>query len=264
MTVTAYLLAALIGVSLGLLGGGGSTLAVPVLAYVVHLPPKEAIATSLIVVGATSLVGAFRHFAARNVDFRAAMLFGIASMASAFVGGRIAVFIADWVQLTIFALVMIAAALSMLQPRPQDEAPAAHSLTLMIAAAVGVGLLTGVVGVGGGFLIVPSMVLFARLPMKLAVGTSLLVIAMNSGAAFAGYAGIVRIPAKVTIFFTLSAFVGVAIGSWLVHRVSTIALRKAFAIFLIVVAGFVLYENHKTILSHLHRPKIVFRATSNA
>src|SRR5512141_2487191 len=105
MTVLGYVLATLIGVSLGLLGGGGSILAVPVLTYVVKLPVKEAIATSLIVVGSASLLGLFWHWRARNVDFRAALIFGVTSMAGAFAGGRLAIYFADWLQLTIFAVV---------------------------------------------------------------------------------------------------------------------------------------------------------------
>ncbi|MFZ2491460.1 MAG: sulfite exporter TauE/SafE family protein [Thermoanaerobaculia bacterium] len=244
VSVLAYFLAAAIGLTLGLLGGGGSILAVPVLAYVVHLPPKEAIATSLLVVGATSLLGATRHWVAGNVELRAALLFGATSMLTAFAGGRLAVFVPGWIQMTIFGVVMIGAAMSMLRRRPIDEgAPRTVSTAKIVAAAAATGLLTGVVGVGGGFLIVPALVAFAHLPMKRAVGTSLLVIAMNSAAGFLAYYGRVSVALLPAALFTLAAFVGVAAGSALVPRLSAERLRKSFAVFLILIAVFVLVRN---------------------
>lgn len=243
MTILAYVLAAAIGLSLGLLGGGGSTLAVPVLAYVMHLPPKEAIATSLLVVGATSFVGATRHWAADNVDLRAALLFGVTSMIAAFGGGRAAVLIPGWIQMTVFAIVMIAAAISMLRKRPLDDTRGPVSTGKVIAAAAATGALTGLVGVGGGFLIVPALVTFAHLTIRRAVGTSLLVIAMNSASGFSAYFGRVDIALVPAALFTLAAFAGVAAGSALVPRVPAERLRRGFAFFLIAIALFVLYRN---------------------
>ena len=244
MEVVGFGLAALIGISLGLLGGGGSILAVPILVYVVGMAAKPAIVASLLVVGTTSLVGAFRHWWRSNVDLRAALIFGFISMAGSYAGGRIAAQVSDTFQMVLFAVVMLGASISMLRSR-KEEAPAdkAVRMPLVVGAAGVVGLLTGVVGVGGGFLIVPALVLFAGLSMKRAVGTSLLVIAMNSASGFLAYAGTVQIDWRYISIFTALAVAGVFIGSALVQHVSQAALTRAFAWFLVAVAGFILIQN---------------------
>lgn len=237
-------LAAVIGISLGLLGGGGSILAVPILVYVVGMEAKTAIAASLLVVGSTSLIGALRHWRANNIDVRTAVVFGIVSMAGSFAGGRVAAFLSDAFQLTLFAVVMLAASVSMFRSGSNERVTlAAARLPFIIGAAAVVGLLTGVVGVGGGFLIVPALVLFSGVPMKRAVGTSLLVIAMNSGSGFLAYAGHVNIDWGYTVVFTTLAIAGVFAGSALVPYVSQGALKRSFAAFLIVVAAFILLQN---------------------
>lgn len=240
-----FTLAALIGISLGLLGGGGSILAVPILAYVVGMPTKAAIAASLLVVGTTSIIGAIRHWSADNIDVRTALAFGVVSMAGSFAGGKFAAHLSDTVQLTIFAVVMLAASASMFRSRGEqhDSAGARPRLPLVITAAALVGLLTGIVGVGGGFLIVPALVLFSGLSMRRAVGTSLLVIAMNSASGFIAYAGHVEIDWSYTTIFTLFAIGGVFIGSAMVPYVSQVALKRAFAVFLVAVASLILYQN---------------------
>lgn len=236
-------LAAVIGISLGLLGGGGSILAVPILVYVVGMQTKTAIAVSLLVVGTSSLIGALRHWRANNVHVRTAVVFGVISMAGSFAGGRAAAFLPDSFQLTLFAVVMLAASVSMFRSRGDDAAPAAvPRLALVVTAAV-VGLLTGVVGVGGGFLIVPALVLFSGVSMKRAVGTSLLVIAMNSASGFLAYAGHVQIDWSYTILFTSIAIAGVFAGSALLPKVSQNVLKRSFAAFLVVLAGFILAQN---------------------
>lgn len=247
MAILGLFLAALVGVSLGFLGGGGSILAVPILVYVVGMPPKTAIAASLLVVGATSLVGASRHWRAANVDVRTALIFGLISMGGSYAGGIIAAHVSDTFQLVLFAIVMLGASLSMLRSRNEETVAATIvCLPLVIAAAAGVGLLTGVVGVGGGFLIVPALVLFAALPMQRAVGTSLLVIAMNSASGFVAYAGTVHTDWGYLTLFAALAIVGVFAGSTIVPHVSTSALKRTFAVFLIVVAGFILVQSAGT------------------
>ena len=246
MDLVGFGLAALMGVSLGLLGGGGSILTVPLLVYVLGFGAKTAVGMSLPIVGTTSLAGAFGHWRAGNVRLKTALLFGLAAMAGAYSGARLAEYLSGEVQLTILAVVMLAAAVAMIRRgSPADpvkgEAEPAH-LTLL-AAAVGVGVLTGIVGIGGGFLIVPALVLLARVPMKQAVGTSLVVIAMNSTAGFAGYLGQVEVPWGFMAGFTGVAIVGILIGTALVQFVSQTQLKRAFAVFLIGVGLFTLYQN---------------------
>lgn len=244
MEIVGLLLAVLIGISLGLLGGGGSILAVPILVYVVGMAPKPAIAASLLVVGATSLFGALRHWRNSNIEVRTALIFGVVSMAGSYAGGKVAVHVSDTFQLMLFAVVMLGASLSMLRSRSgAATGTGLVRVELVIAAAAVVGLLTGLVGVGGGFLIVPALVLFAGLPMKRAVGTSLLVIAMNSMSGFLAYAGTVPIDWRYTALFTALAIAGVFAGSSMVKYLSQSGLKRAFAIFLIGVAAFILLQS---------------------
>lgn len=238
------MLASVIGLSLGLLGGGGSILTVPVFVYVLGYAAKPAIAMSLPVVGATSLVGAIGHWRAGNVNFRQALTFGIVAMVGAFAGARLAVLVSGVFQLTLLAVVMLGAALSMLR-RPIAQPSGAESVSrwLVLVVGLGVGLLTGLVGIGGGFLIVPALVVLARLPMKQAVGTSLLVIAMNSASGFLGYLGQVDVPWAFMAVFTAIAIGGILVGTYLVRFVSQQALKRSFAVFLLVMAGVILYQN---------------------
>ena len=251
MNLLGMLLAALIGLSLGVMGGGGSILTVPIFVYVLGYGAKQAIAMSLPVVGVTSLVGAAMHWRAGNVALKPALLVGVAAMAGAYLGARLAVFLTGGVQLIMLAVIMLLAAGSMLRSGRQrptsgqgDEAPAgAPAPALMIAAGLGVGVLTGIVGIGGGFLIVPALVIPGRVPMKQAVGTSLLVIAMNSAAGFAGYLGTVAIPWGVLSAFTAVSAAGVVAGTYLVRFISAAALKRAFAFFLLAIGALMLVQN---------------------
>jgi hypothetical protein len=241
-----FALAALIGLSLGMLGGGGSILTVPVFVYVLGFGAKQAIAMSLAVVGVTSLVGAMGHWRAGNLELRTAGLFGVVAMAGAFGGAKLATFLSGSVQLLLLGVVMLAAAVSMLKRRGTGGAAAdarRAPLPVIGAAGIAVGILTGIVGIGGGFLIVPSLVLLAGVSMKQAVGTSLLVIALNSAAGLAGYLGQVAIPWGFLASFTAVAVAGILAGTYLVRLVSADALRRAFAVFLLVMGGLVFYQN---------------------
>lgn len=246
MFVLGFVLAGVIGLTLGLLGGGGSILTVPVLVYVLGFEAKPAIAMSLPVVGITSLIGAVLHRRLGNVRFATALTFGAVTMAGALAGAKLSTFLDGAVQLVLLAVVMLAAALSMLRGnRVEAETSAAPRLGLLVPAALGVGVITGLVGIGGGFLIVPALVLLARVPMRQAVGTSLLVIAMNSASGFLGYTrlGAVTPDWGFLAGFTAVAVVGALGGIALAARVPQATLKRAFAILLIAMGGFVLYQN---------------------
>ena len=251
MQLLGYTLAALMGLLLGLMGGGGSILTVPIFVYVLGFEPRLAIAMSLPVVGGTSLVGAIGHWRAGNVQLKTAAVFGAVAMGGAYFGARLAAFISGSTQLTLLAAVMLAAAISMFKSARQQtvrgdaERDAVRDMPtgLLIPVALCVGVMTGVVGIGGGFLVVPALVLLARVSMRQAVGTSLLVIAMNSASGFAGYLGRVQVPWAFMLRFTAVAVVGILAGLYLVRFVSQRALKQAFAVFLVAMGAFILIKN---------------------
>ena len=251
-----YVMALAIGLSLGILGGGGSILTVPIFVYVMGYTAKQSIAMSLVVVGATSLVGAIRHWRAGNFDLRAALVFGILAMIGARLGAEVAKIVPGIVQLALLGFMMLVAAALMLR---RGEARVIsvveqrrNTMSGALATAgvgLGVGVLTGLVGIGGGFLFVPSLVLLAQLPIKTAVGTSLFVIALSTAAGAFGYRGQVVVPWGVVAVFTLIAIAGIFVGTRLLRYVSPQALRRAFAYFLFGMAGFVLYQN-RAVITH--------------
>lgn len=250
MTVLAIVLGATVGLALGLLGGGGSILTVPIFVYVMGFEPKEAIAMSLAVVGAVSLVGGVGHWRAGNVNLRVALVFGAVAMAGTYLGARLAVFFSGAAQLMLFAVVMLLAAFFMFRPAKvaAPVKPAPMPLALIVVEGLAVGVLTGLVGVGGGFLIVPALVLLGRVPMKEAVGTSLLVIALKSAAGFAGYLGQVQVEWAFMALFTAVAAAGILLGTHLVKYVPQAALQRAFAVFLVLMGGLILYQNRAVVL----------------
>jgi uncharacterized protein len=259
MSIVGIALAALIGLSLGLLGGGGSILTVPTLVYVLGFGAKEAIVMSLGVVGTVSLLGTLSHWRRGNVSLTTAALFGAFAMSGAFLGAHLSVFFSDAVQLVIFAVVMLLAAASMLRGQtcaPETAPPPRNSLhfVTMALAGVGVGVLTGLVGVGGGFLVVPALVLLARVPMKQAVGTSLLVIAMNSAAGLTGYSGNMHVPWAFMGLFTAVATAGAFAGAYLIRFVSQQALKRGFAVMLVFMGAFILYQNRSAMGAGLATP----------
>ncbi|MBF5031959.1 MULTISPECIES: sulfite exporter TauE/SafE family protein [unclassified Micromonospora] len=237
--------AVLIGVTLGLLGGGGSILAVPLLVYVADLPAKEAIATSLLVVGVTSAVAVLPHARANRVRWRTGLIFGVAGMTGAYAGGRLAEFVPAGVLLTGFALMMLATAVAMLRGRRSTEGrPVPHELPMLrvVGDGVVVGLVTGLVGAGGGFLVVPALALLGGLPMPVAVGTSLVVIAMKSFAGLAGYLSSVQIHWGLAAGVTAAAVVGSLLGGRLAGRIPADLLRRVFGWFVVVMGVFVLAQ----------------------
>ncbi|MEB7448882.1 sulfite exporter TauE/SafE family protein [Arthrobacter koreensis] len=238
-------LSLLIGLSLGLLGGGGSILTVPILVYVAGFGAKEAIASSLFVVGVTSAVSVIGHARNGRVRWKTGLIFGAAGMAGAFAGGLLGSRIPSVVLMIAFALMMIATSIAMLRGRRNVDPDKAYSdlpLLRILADGALVGLVTGLVGAGGGFLVVPALALLGGMPMALAVGTSLVVIAMKSFAGLAGYLTTVQIDWSMTLAVTAMAIIGSLIGARLVGRIPEAALRKAFGWFVLAMGGFVLVQ----------------------
>lgn len=237
-------LAVFVGISLGLLGGGGSILTVPLLAYVAGQEPKEAIATSLLVVGVTSAVGAITHARAGRVRWKVAAVFGVAAMAGAYGGGRLAHFIPGNILLIAFALIMIMAAVAMLRGRKDvgDESVGPLPIGRIMLQGASVGVISGLVGAGGGFLLVPALALLGGLPMPVAVGTSLVVISMQSFAGFAGHLAGETIDWKLAGMVIAAAVAGSILGGLLTSKIDPATLRKAFGWFVLAMAALVLAE----------------------
>ncbi len=238
-------LAVFVGIALGLLGGGGSILTVPLLAYVAGMDAKQAIATSLLVVGVTSAIGAISHARAGRVQWRTGLIFGGAGMAGAFGGGLLARFIPGTVLLIGFAVMMVATAVAMLRGRKNVEVTeGSHRLPVpkIVAEGLIVGLVTGLVGAGGGFLVVPALALLGGLPMPIAVGTSLIVIAMKSFAGLGGYLSSVQINWTVALAVTAAAVAGALLGSRLTAKVDPEVLRKAFGWFVLAMSSVILAQ----------------------
>jgi len=243
--VLVAVLAVLVGVSLGLLGGGGSILTVPLLVYVAGMDAKEAIATSLLVVGVTSAVAAVSHARAGRVRWRTGVTFGAFAMGGAYAGGRVAEFLPGTLLLVAFAVMMLATAWAMLRGGRGggERGGGAHDglpWLLVLAEGLVVGFVTGIVGAGGGFLVVPALVLLGGLSMPVAIGTSLVVIAMKSGAGLAGYLSSVSIDWTTAGVVTAAAVLGALVGGRLVARVHPDALRRGFGWFVLVMGVLVL------------------------
>lgn len=234
-----------IGGSLGLLGGGGSILTVPALVYLVGQTPQVAVMTSLAIVGANSAMGAFFHRAQGTLNWRVALLFGGAGMATAYIAAGFSDRISPDVIMVAFATLMLVIGLLLIfrgAPRGRVELEDL-SLVKILASGAAVGLLTGILGVGGGFLIVPALVMLVGLPMQQAVGTSLVVIAMNSLAGFMGHLGDGALDVPSLVVFVVAGLAGTFAGARLAHRLPAARLRQAFAGFVILLAIFLLIDN---------------------
>ncbi|MFA9431087.1 sulfite exporter TauE/SafE family protein [Egicoccus sp. AB-alg2] len=246
MIAATLVLAVLVGVSLGLLGGGGSILLVPVLVYVAGQDPKAAIAMSLLVVGITSAAGMLAHARAGRVRWRTGAIFGAAGMAGAYGGGRLAAFVPGTWLLIGFAVMAGLTAAAMLRGRRTPPRPEAvgheQSVVRIVAEGVVVGAVTGMVGAGGGFLVVPALALLGGLPMASAVGTSLLVIALKSGAGLLGYLASTTIDWRLAAAVTAAAVVGSLAGGRLAGRVPEQRLRQTFGWFVAAMAAFMLLQ----------------------
>lgn len=262
-TIIGYLGAAIIGISLGLIGGGGSILTVPILVYLLGVNPVLATAYSLFVVGSTSLAGSFSFMKKGLVNFRTVLVFATPSFVAVYLTRKFLVpaipdplFTIGGLPLTkdvgimvFFALIMLAAAITMIRKKKDNKSNAQEggpdggihfNYPLIAIEGAVVGTLTGIVGAGGGFLIIPALVLFARLPMKMAVGTSLLIIAIKSLIGFLGDLGNQPIDWMFMIWFTALSLIGIVIGSWLSNKIDGNKLEKGFGWFVLFMALYIM------------------------
>ncbi|MEJ7901865.1 MAG: sulfite exporter TauE/SafE family protein [Thermomicrobiales bacterium] len=244
----AVLFGTLIGVMLGLIGGGGSILTVPILVYLLDQGVHEATATSLVIVGATALVGVVPHARAGRVAFRTALFFGGAGIAGAFAGTWLNNLVSGPLLLLLFGLLMLVVAARMFLGRKSadtasSELPMAGFRWPVLMAGLMVGVMTGFFGVGGGFLIVPALVMVLGFPMRLAVGTSLLIIAINSVAAMAAQLQNADINWQLALLFIAGGLAGATLGGRLAGRIDEVKLSRGFAVLVTVVGVYLIARN---------------------
>lgn len=256
MELFGYIGALLIGLVLGLTGGGGSMLTVPILVYILAINPVIATAYSLFIVGTTSVFGAFDNYRKGLVDFQKGFLFAIPSFVGVYLTRRFLVPVIPNEIITVnsftltkgtflmlfFALIMFLAAFSMLKKKKEIKSDKETSKLNLIIQTFFIGIIIGLVGAGGGFLIIPSLVLFAKLPMKKAVGTSLFIIAMNSLIGFLGDVENLTINWIFLLSFTAISVIGIFIGSYLNKFINETQLKKGFAYFVLAMACFILFK----------------------
>lgn len=261
MEILGYVLAVIVGISLGLIGSGGSILTVPILVYVMGVNPVLATAYSLFIVGSTALVGGVQSAMQKRVDFKTVLIFGIPSIAAVYATRMWLVpFIPDELftigslvitksiaLMLLFAVVMILASVSMIRPGKHKEAdenaPRVYNYPMILLEGAVVGLLTGLVGAGGGFLIIPALVLLARMPMKLAVGTSLFIIAAKSLIGFIGdLQGSEVLDWKLLGIFTAFAVAGIFIGILLSKKIPGQKLKKGFGWFVLIMGIYIIIK----------------------
>lgn len=255
MHILGFIAAALIGISLGLIGGGGSILTVPVLVYLFSLSPSLATSYSLFVVGFTSLVGAYKNYRKGLVHFRTALLFSASSVTTVFLIRKLIIprlpkvfFTVGTFKVTepflimvVFALLMMAASVSMISDKPiQYSSSKERNFLLVLLYGIAIGIVTGFLGAGGGFLLIPTLVLIMKLPMKQAIGTSLLIIALNSLIGFTGDIGHFDIQWLFLLSITLIAVIGIMIGDALNKKIQGDKLKKFFGWFILVMSIYIL------------------------
>jgi uncharacterized membrane protein YfcA len=239
---------ALIGLALGLLGGGGSILTVPALVYLLGQPPQAAVTTSLVIVGTNALLGAGLHARQGHVRWPAALLFGAVGTGAAYGGARLSHLVPGPVLLVLFALLMIAIAGLMLRGPVAARPGTARAWPRVVAGGLGVGFLPGFLGVGGGFVIVPALVLLLGMDMREAVGSSLLVIALNSAAGLAGHWQDSGLNAPLIALLVGGGALGLLLGSRLLRRLPAARVRQAFAVFVLLLGLTLLILNLPVVL----------------
>lgn len=229
MIAIAFLLALAIGLSLGLLGSGGSIITLPVLVYVAGIPAHEAVGMSLVVVGGTSIVGSLLNARHGSFDWKAGAFFAVSGIVGAFVGAKFTHLVSALVLLLLFGALMLVVGLRLLLKNETDPQRQPCRLWRCLGVGVVVGILTGFLGVGGGFLILPALVLFAGLEMKPAIGTSLAIIAVNCLGGLVGQLRYVNLNWHLTLALLAAAVVGMFAGTALAGRLSASMLRRSFA-----------------------------------
>lgn len=259
MEIIGYLGAVLMGMSLGLIGGGGSILTVPILVYLFNVNAELSTAYSLFIVGLTSLFGSFSHMKMGNIHWRTAIVFGIPSIISVYITRHFIVPAIPDVLLTtpfeldkdmgilvLFAIIMVLASYSMIKkgkPKAQEEGEVSYNYPLILVEGAVVGLVTGLVGAGGGFLIIPALVILAKLPMKQAVGTSLIIIASKSLLGFLGDLGRGQlIDWSFLLVFSSIAVVGIFLGAFLSKKISGDKLKPAFGWFVLIMGIYIIVK----------------------
>lgn len=254
MSVSIIFAGLITGMLLGVFGSGGSIITLPALIYLLNVDPKAAIAMSLGIVGITAGLTAAQHWHKGNVNLKVTAIFGLFGVIGTFAGARLGVITPIIIQLSVFALVMYLAAWKMLRPVVQHKSVGAACTECadgfcddldyrhIALHGIAVGVLTGVVGVGGGFLIVPALVLLSGLPMKQAIGTSLSIVSLKSFAGFAGYAGAVVVDYSLLAGFTVIAIVGSFASSMLAHHLPADILKRGFGVFLVLTASYILIK----------------------
>jgi len=248
VSLLGFVVALFVGITLGLLGAGGSILTVPGLIFALGVDAKLAIVMGLPIVGIAAFVGAVRNWLQRNIDLKVAFAFGVANMIGAYAGARLARGLDGELQLIILLCVMVVAAAMMLRSRAAVEEQTApptepHRVTIaMLLLGLVTGALTGIVGIGGGFILVPALVVLGRLTMKQATGTSLTVITMNTASAFYGYRGVVDVPWNLVFWFGGVTAVGVLVGGAFAARVPELGLRRAFGVLLLLVGAMLVWR----------------------
>lgn len=261
MEIIGFALGTLIGISLGIIGSGGSILTIPILVYIMSVSPSNATTYSLFIVGISALVGSIKGAKDNLLDYKIALSFGLPSIASIFIMRKYLVpmlpdtlfsimnftVTKDFFIMLVFAVLMILASFSMI--KKDSETALSHEKTdtyNIIAKGIFVGLLTGFVGVGGGFLIIPTLIFSAKLPMKKAVATSLIIIAFNSLIGFAG-SPITTIDWPFILEFTGFAVIGILVGMYFSKKISSEKLKPAFGWFVLVMGIYIIIK--ETIIS---------------
>lgn len=258
MEIIGYCAAIMIGISLGLIGGGGSILTVPVLVYLFHIDATQATSYSLFIVGLTSLIGAYLNYRKQQVDVRTALLFGLSSITTVFLTRKFLIpaipnvlFSIGDIEISravatmvLFAILMVLAAVSMIRNNntEQTDTSSTNALSKLLLFGVGIGLITGLLGAGGGFLIIPALVLVLHIPMKKAVGTSLLIIALNSLIGFTGDIGQQNIDWPFLLLIAAIAVTGIIIGTWLSRKIAGAKLKKGFGWFVLTMGTYILIK----------------------